>query len=88
MLRFLMTIFAGLAPAIAAIFLSGAPSRRGRSAQHDQLLKAVNDGNYDDAYEGLRKLALQADTPGQQVADEVQLRHHLPPPTGPPQRNR
>ena len=68
--RLLMTILAGLAPA-AAILLSGLPAIAAAPTGHDQLLKAVNDGNYADAYEGLRKLALQPDTPGQQVADEV-----------------
>ena len=71
MLRLPMTIFAGLAPAIAAILLGGVQVLAAAPLQHDLLLKAVNDGNYADAFEGLRKLALQADTPGQQVADEV-----------------
>jgi tetratricopeptide (TPR) repeat protein len=70
MLRFLMTILAGFAPA-AAILLGGLQAAAAAPTQHDQLLKAVNDGNYADAYEGICKLALQGDTPGQQAADEV-----------------
>jgi alpha-2-macroglobulin len=70
MLRFMISILAGLFPFAACLTAGTVHASDAKPPQHDQLLKAVSDGNYKDAYEGLRKLTLSSDTAGGPAADE------------------
>jgi alpha-2-macroglobulin len=70
MLRFAMILFAGLVPLSVLLGTGAAQAADAKPPQHEQLLKAVADGNYKDAYEGLQKLLLSPDTTGAAAAEE------------------
>jgi len=47
------------------------PADADNQAQRDQLLKTVKDGNYNDAYQGFRKLALDPDDEPRKVGEDL-----------------
>ncbi|HEY4235205.1 MAG TPA: MG2 domain-containing protein [Lacipirellulaceae bacterium] len=70
MLRSPMPILVGLVLLASLLVASATPAADSAPSQSSQLLQAVSEGNYKDAYKGLSKLAVATDTFGAQTVNE------------------